>query len=391
MTDRPDVPPFARTAWRRRMAARDSAEAHRVATPLELFFDLCFVVAVAQVSAQLHHYLSAGQVAVAVPSYIAVFFAIWWAWMNFSWFASAYDVDDVPYRIAALVTITGALVLAAGVPRAFEHHDFTITAGGYTIMRLALISLWLRAARGHGAGRRTARRYALGLAVNQTVWIGWLFLPVTWQMPLFPVIALYDMSIPPWAERTGWTPWHPHHIAERYGLFTIIVLGESVLSASVAVQSAADSHRASGALSGVVAGGLLTVFSMWWLYFAKPAHAFLTTSNRVSFLWGYGHYLIFGSAAAVGVGIAVNVDHVTHHARLSHSGAAVTIPVAVFLLTLWLLQIRPHRVELLHALLFPCAALLVLAAGFTGVSVLLTGLICAALVTAGTVLSARRM
>jgi low temperature requirement protein LtrA len=370
------------SAWYRPMLARDSGEEHRAATPLELFFDLCFVVAVAQVAAQLHHNLSEGHEATAIPSYLAVFFAVWWAWVNFSWFASAYDVDDVPYRIAALVTITGALVLAAGVPRAFEEHDFVIVASGYTIMRLALISLWLRAARSHPERRATARRYALGLALVQALWLGWLLLPASWQMPLFPLIAVLDMSAPVWAERAGTTPWHPGHIAERYGLFTIIVLGESVLAATLAVQEAVDAHEAGAELFAVAGGGLLTVFAMWWLYFAKPAHVFLSESNRASFVWGYGQYFVFGAAAAVGAGLAVNVDYVTHHAHTSApaAGAAVTVPVAVYLLMLWFLQLRPHHVGARHDLLFPGAALLVLAATFTGEPVLVTGVVMAALV-----------
>jgi low temperature requirement protein LtrA len=379
--------------WRRRMLPRDSDEPHRASTPLELLFDLCFVVAVAQVSNEMHHYLARGDAATALPSYVAVFFAIWWAWMNFTWFASAYDTDDAAYRVATLVQITGALVLAAGVPRAFEHHDFTVIAAGYTIMRVALISQWLRAAHGHAAGpaRTTALRYAVGLATSQALWLGWLFLPASWQMLVFPALALYDVAIPPWAERRRAISWHPHHIAERYGLFTLIVLGESILAATIAVQSALDEHQTGARLFVVAAGGLLTVFAMWWLYFAKPAHEFLTASNRASFLWGYGHSFVFASAAGVGAGVAVNVDLVTHHADGITSAAAaatVTVPVAIFVLVLWLLQVRPHRVGRLHDALFPAFALLVLGAtpfGGAGTAVLLAGLLLVALVVVAAV------
>src|SRR5688572_5008916 len=102
------------------MRPRSTTEAHRAATPLELFFDLCFVVAVAQASSRLHHALAENHVSQGVVGFGTVFFAIWWAWMNFSWFASAYDTDDVPYRLVTLVQIAGALILAAGVPRAFD-------------------------------------------------------------------------------------------------------------------------------------------------------------------------------------------------------------------------------------------------------------------------------
>ena len=90
---------------------------------MELLFDLCFVVAVAQAGGRLHHALAENHVGQGVVGYGMVFFAIWWAWMNFTWFASAYDCDDVPYRLATLVQIAGALILAAGVPRAFDARD----------------------------------------------------------------------------------------------------------------------------------------------------------------------------------------------------------------------------------------------------------------------------
>ena len=382
--------------WYRRMAARDSGEAHRVSTPLELLFDLCFVVAVAQVAAELHHYVVAGDWAAALPSYALVFFAIWWAWMSFTWFASAYETDDVAYRIATLGQITGALVLAAGVPRAFEHHDFSIAILGYTIMRVALIAQWLRAARGHtGPGRATAHRYALGLATSQALWLALLLLPESWRMPVIPFLVLYDIAVPPWAERRAPISWHPHHIAERYGLFTLIVLGESVLAATMAVQSALDEHHATGNLYLVAAGGLLIVFAMWWLYFAKPAYRFLTASNRASYLWGYGHYFIFASAAAVGAGLAVNVDVSVNHAAITPSGgaAAIAIPVAVFLMVLWILQVRPHRTGRRHDALFPAAALLALTTiliDVSGVAVLTIGVLMAALVAVGFLTAAGR-
>jgi len=123
------------------MIPRDPREPHRVASPLELLFDLCFVVAVAQASAHLHHGLTEAHFVPAIVGYLVVFFGIWWAWMNFTWFASAYDPDDVPYRLAVLVQIFGVLVLAAGVPRAFEQHDLSVTVAGYVIMRMGLVSL----------------------------------------------------------------------------------------------------------------------------------------------------------------------------------------------------------------------------------------------------------
>jgi low temperature requirement protein LtrA len=329
------------------MRARAADEPHRVSTPLELFFDLCFVVAVAQAAAPLHHSIAEGHVAHGLAGYLPVFFAIWWAWMNFTWFASAYDTDDDVYRITTFIQIAGALVLAAGIEPAFEG-DFRVVTVGYVIMRLALVAQWLRAARADPPRRRTARRYAVGVVVVQVLWLLRLLLPESApQLPIFHLLALAELAVPIWAETAegGPTTYHPHHIAERYGLFTIIVLGESVAAATVAVRGAFDEGGDhAGELLRVAGAGLVLVFALWWLYFDRPAHRLLA-GLRTSILWGYGHYFIFAAAAAVGAGLAVTVDRITAHADISATvaGYAVAVPVAVYLFFVWLLHLRPHQ------------------------------------------------
>ena len=145
-----------------RMAPRDPDEAHRASTPLELFFDLTFVVAVAQAAAGLHHGLVGGHPGDALVAFPLVFFGIWWAWMNFTWFASAYDTDDAAYRLAVLVLMAGVLIMAAGIPRVFDGRHFGVIVAGYVVMRMAMVGLWLRAAASHPEGRPCARRYAGG-------------------------------------------------------------------------------------------------------------------------------------------------------------------------------------------------------------------------------------
>src|SRR4051812_23839304 len=100
----------------RGLRGRDPSEEHRASTPLELLVDLCFVVAVAQAASSLHHALAEDHVSTALIGYPTVFFAIWWAWVNFTWFASAYDDDTVVYRLGVFVQIAGILILAAGIP-----------------------------------------------------------------------------------------------------------------------------------------------------------------------------------------------------------------------------------------------------------------------------------
>src|SRR5947207_8271597 len=244
------------------MAGRDPGEAHRASTPLELFFDLTFVVAVSQAAAALHHGLVDGHAGRALAGFPLVFFAIWWAWMQFTWFASAYDTDDVPYRLAVLVQLSGALVLAAGVPRALDARDFGITTLGYVMMRMAVVGQWLRAAASHPDGRPCALRYAAGITLAQLGWVARLALPDTAGSVMFLVLVAVELAVPFWAESAARTPWHPGHIAERMGLFTLIVLGESVLSATVGVQQALDSTAHFADLAPVVVGGVLVVFAM---------------------------------------------------------------------------------------------------------------------------------
>jgi len=374
--------------WYRPMRARRADESHRASTPLELLFDLCFVVAVAQAAAELHHAVAEGHLGAGLLGYVTVFFAIWWAWMNFSWFATAYDTDDVPYRLTTLVQIAGGLVLAAGVTPAFEAEHFAIITYGYVIMRLAMVAQWLRAARGDAAHRPIALAYAVGITVVQIGWLLRLLLPDSLFLPSWVVLVLAELAVPALAERRGEPVWHAEHIAERYGLFTLIVLGESVLSATVALEAAFTRTDHPAGLITLGIAGLVILFAMWWIYFEQPAHERLT-SLKMSMRWGYGHILVFASAAAVGAGLAVAVDHDLHVAHVGALPAALatTVPVAVFVLVVWLLHLDHERMRRVSAA-FPVAAVLILATSFTPVPVHLTALLMAVLT--GLLVASRR-
>ena len=353
-------------ALRRVMRGRDPGEEHRASTPLELLFDLTFVVSVSQAAIQLHHALAEGHIGAGLAGYASVFFAIWWAWMNFTWFASAYDTDDVPYRLLTLLQMTGVLVLAAGVRAAFEDFDFTVVVIGYVIMRVALLTQWLRAAAEHPEGRGGALRYAAGVAVVQAGWIARLWATGAWAWVTFVVLVAAELAVPAWAEFAGRrTSWHPGHITERYGLFTIIVLGEVILGAFAAVQSAATDHGLSGSVLLIALGGLLLVFALWWIYFSGSEAGL--TSLRKALTWGYGHYLVFAALAAIGAGLEAALDAAEHQGHLTAraAGLAVAVPVVVVLLVLGVLHRVAGTAALDRALLVAAAAIVVLALGFT--------------------------
>lgn len=368
----------------RRLSPRDPAEQHRVSSPLELLTDLCFVVAIAQSAALLHHSVSVGDPGHGMVSFLLAFFGIFLAWLNFSWFGSAYDNDDVVYRLVTILQIVGSLVYAAGIDGMFHGH-FGLGVGGYVLMRVGLVFQWLRAARNDPARRATCLRYAAGITAVQVLWLGFLLVPAALLVPVFLLLVVCECSVPVLAELTGQTPWHPHHIAERYGLFFIIVLGETILSATVAIQQSLTGRRPSLEVGYVVVGGILIVFSVWWIYFAREAGELLAEIQErrsiKSYVFGFGHYAIFASGAAIGAGLAVRVDYWTHATRASAlgSGAMVTVPTAALIATLWLILLRDEQPRGRTALPFAVAAVLILLATFTPWPELFSGLVCVAL------------
>ncbi|WP_372966973.1 low temperature requirement protein A [Microbacterium sp.] len=363
------------------MVPRDPAQPHRPASTLELFFDLVFVVAVSIASAQLHHALSHGDFVHGITSYAMIFFAVWWAWMNFTWFATSFDTDDWLYRVTTIVQMGGVLVLAAGIPAAFEHGDFRVPVIGYIVMRVAMIAQWLRASRAAGELRSAARRYAIGIAVVQVLWIIFLIVPSgPPQIVAFVICALLEISVPVFAEYRRQTPWHPHHITERYGLFTLIVLGESLLASANAIIDASHELESFVPLISISALTLAVTASLWWIYFWAPHHRAITTFAS-SLRYGYTHYIVFAAAAAFSAGIEVQLDVLTGVSHLSNVQASftVTIPIAIFLLGIWWVAIRANADRVVNTVV-PLGAVVVLLDAALPIPVAISALVLIAIV-----------
>jgi low temperature requirement protein LtrA len=397
--------PTPRFRIRTRMSARDTEESRRSSSPLEALFDLTFVVAVAQVADQLARSIERGHALQGVVPFVMVFFAIWWAWMNFTWFASAYDTDDVPYRVLSLLQMGGVLVLAAGVPAAFQHQDFFGITLGYFIMRIGLVAQWVRAAIENPTGRTTAIRYAVGVTVVQLGWLARLLFPTDaadqwWTVYLaFVLLVALEFLVPYWAERTGMTTWHPRHIAERYGLFAIILLGETIAVLAAGVGAVVDSGARVGPLLVVGISALVLIFGLWWLYFLQPAGDGLAVNRKGAFFWGYLHYFIFAALGSLGAGLEVVVRFAGGQQTLAPfvAAMAVAIPVAVYVVALVVahLQILPGIV--VHVwIVVPTAVLVLLlpllanAVGLPAI-VALIALVVAAAVAATMVLGRRKV
>ena len=329
------------------MGGRDPYEKHRTATPLELFFDLTFVIAFSVAANQLAHNVAEAHFGAGLLGFCYAMFAVIWAWVNFTWFASAYDTDDWVFRVVTMVQMLGVLILAMGIEPMFhsllegDHVNNVAILIGYIVMRLALVFQWLRAARQDPGRREICLRYARYLAVVQVGWILALVVDtdvLTTFLLAAPLFVL-EMSVPKLAERKASTPWHAHHIAERYGLLAIIALGECLIGAIETLRAIVALHGWSLEAAVVGLGGTGLAFGMWWIYFILPSGKSLHLQRHRSYLFGYGHMIIFAAIAATGAGLHVAAYFIDHEAHISAAAtiAWIAVPVAIFKVSLTLL------------------------------------------------------
>ena len=375
----------------RPLLVRSRDDAHRPATELELLFDLVFVIAIAAAAHGLQHAIEAGHVLDGLVKFGMAFFMVWWPWSLFTFFASSFDNDDAAYRVNVIVLMFGAMFVAAAVPGFFKEHNLPAIFVGYVIMRLAFAVLWLRAGRANPTFKITALRYSAGQILLQFLWAAVIFL-VEINSPLyyasFAVGVALELFVPWYAEQHTPTPWHRHHIIERFGLLNIIVLGEVLLGSTAALQAAIDAHFDLELMRIALCGVTITL-AMWWLYFTEAEHLESTEVKR-AFVWAYGHVFVFAAAAAVGAGIGVltrmaspdksagahgpeGATGVAAPATGDHASAipdwlsqiepgafAVSIPIACYILGIWLVRDRFHLKSGNHYLLLGCAALIAL-------------------------------
>lgn len=360
---------------RRRLTGRDPNEPHRTATPLELLYDLVFVVAFGQAADELAHYVAEGHVWTGVLGFAFAVFAIAWAWGSYTWFSSAYDQDDWVWRLATMVQMVGVIILALGLPEVFasfdhgETLDNGVVVAGYIVMRVPMAFQWLRASR-HDPQRRAANlTYFWTIIVAQVGWTALVFLslPIGTTFALSSVLYAIEVSGPVTAQRRkGGTPWHPHHIAERYGLLVIITLGEGIIGTVASLSAVVHGPAGWSVDAGLVAcAGTALTFGMWWMYFTVPSGHVLGMHPERVFFWAYGHIVIFGSLAGVGAGLHVAAYYLQHHTKIGPVGTvlSVAVPLAVFVLMLYALWTAlMRRMDPFHlSLLVGTAAVLVLA------------------------------
>jgi low temperature requirement protein LtrA len=357
------------------MVSRDHKEEHRAATMLELFFDLAVVIALASAASNLHHSFIENHIANGLITFSMVFFAVWWCWMNFTWFASSFDTDDTPFRILAFLNISGAIVFAAGIDNTFQNGDFSFAYYGFIIMRIALICLYIRASNASPEERTANNVIIVGMILCQ---IGWYFkifhTPIEYHIHSFLVMAALELLVPYVAANWKVAQAHHHHIVERYSLLTIIVFGECLLACAYSFQQLAKHYSTDLLLISI--GCLLITFCFWWLYFQRST-CFAKHHAGLTFLWGYGHYFVFGGATVAGIGMAASADLLTGHSHISAFATNMLIAgsVSVFLFSLWFIYSFPIQKEYKPTAQIPVVALLILGTPYLPHSVLLIGIL----------------
>jgi low temperature requirement protein LtrA len=384
---------------RRRLTGRDPSEAHRASTPLELLYDLTIVVAIGTAADQLASYVAADHVGAGVVGFLFAAFAVIWAWVNYSWFASAYDTDDWVFRLATMVQMVGVIVLALGLQQAFRSIergatlDNGVMVAGYVVMRVSMIFLWAQVARHDEQRARAAKTYLRTIALAQAGWVTLVFLRLQVGAAFGVAAALLALEIsgPAVAEHHGGgTPWHPGHIAERYGLLVIITLGEAIIGTVAALNALVHGDQGWTLNAALVAlAGVGLTFGCWWMYFAVPWADVLRVHRERSFTWGYGHIAIFASLAAVGAGLRVAAQLLEHQTRVGVLGTvlSVAIPLALYTVTLYAVygvvmkEADPFHIALLAATALILGTSIALAAAGAGVAICLLVLMFAPVVT----------
>jgi len=272
----------------------------RRATWLELFLDLVFVAAIAQVASTL----SADPTAAGFGRFLALFLPIGWAWAGFTFYATRFDTDDLVYRLLTLLGMFAVAGLASTVPDAL-HGGQNAFVVAYVSVRLILLALYVRVYRDLEVARPVAGWFILMFGLAVCDWLISLAVPVPWKY-LFWAVALALEHVAPiraWRLLRG-MPVDPRHIPERFGLLIIIVLGESVIGVVLGT-----SHVEWTPLSGTVAfAGFLAAAAIWWLYFDfLDAAAVVTRNVRSGITFVYAHYFVAAGIAALGVGVKLAI------------------------------------------------------------------------------------
>jgi low temperature requirement protein LtrA len=277
----------------------DVAAPERRVTWTELFFDLVFVAAVAQVSAPLAAHLSLAE----FGRFAALLLIIWWAWHGYASYATRFDTDDRVERAATLLQMVAVVFMAANAEQGLDSLSSAGFAAAYAVMRLVLVARYLRAT-SRGGPRALARDHAVGFGGAAALWLLSAVTPPPWRYALWICALAIDLGTALVASRhTVAAPPHASHLPERFGLFTLILLGEAMVAIMTGIQHQPtwSFGAAATALSGIA-----VMSAVWWAYFDgadaaghRPVRC-AADSRRLA-LWSAAHVPLYLGVALFGI------------------------------------------------------------------------------------------
>jgi low temperature requirement protein LtrA len=305
----------------------------RTASRLELFFDLAFVLVVAELAAALREDVTAHGVAV----FAGLFTTVWWAWVSSTLYANRFDHDDVVFRLYKLASMAAVIGLAATASEATGAR-LGLFAGCQVLLRGVLLLQYARVHRHVEAARPLARHYLVALALGALLWAGSLAVPAPACFVLWGLAVAVEVVAPLRATASSAdVPLHMEHLPERFALFVILVLGESV----AAVVHGLDEADWTADAVAVGAASFALAAALWWSYFdlagagAKRllAAAGGERSVRAHDVYIFGQLPLVLALAGIGAGIQLAVlesseGNVSLGARLLLAGG-----VALYLLS----------------------------------------------------------
>lgn len=301
-------------------------EGHRSATWLELFYDLAFVVAVAVLAVRLLDDSDPRGVA----SYFCYFALVWWLWASHTFYADRYDTDDLVYRVLAAGQMVAIVIIATSLSNDLAGST-TAFAIGYAISKILLVAMYWRAYRHVPETRSLVRGYLVGFGLSAMIWAASAFVADTARYALWTIAFATDLATP-WVmrEEQAKVPLDVSHLPERFGLFTILVLGETITAVVAGlshVEWAFDSTLAAALTIGIAT-------ALWWLYFDNARGSVVRRDPTVRRTWRptawlYAHMPLAAGLVGSGVALEHAVSEAGHGAMHADARWLLVVSLAV--------------------------------------------------------------
>jgi low temperature requirement protein LtrA len=284
--------------WQKPVLRRDEDEEKEHKTSwLELFFDLVFVATIAELS----HILSHGLTGLSLLKYLFLFIPIWWYWIGSTFYNDRFATNDVSHRIFTLFQILAVAGLALHIRHGLSHQSRGF-ALSYIFARVVLIIMWIRGGIHNPTTRPLTNRYATGFSISVVLWVASLFVPLYARLIFWGGGLLFDLLTPLTTLfiQKKLPKLSTSHLPERFGLFTIIVLGESVVGVIIMV---AGKHHLSLTTAVQVGLGIIMAFCIWWMYFDFIVSKKTIPKIGLIALRGYLHLPLVIGITAIGASV----------------------------------------------------------------------------------------